>query len=331
KISGTNIITWMALDGKNNIWYVDPITKILGNYSPNDDSNKQYKIPTSGIISGLTIDKMNNPWLIAANEDKVLKFDSQAETFTVLSLPNGSEPLGITTAQDSGVIWIVESGSGQIAEINPTNSSITQHDPKINATQADLTGIIEAPRDGVVYVTEHEGHGLLVFYSLIHLFKQYTLDQNPSNLPFGMTIDNNDYLWIAQHTYDKITTLDPNNGQYVQIDIPSKNSFTQWLVFTDKGVVIAEQRSHSLGLITENVTAGGSTVLANSIISNNSLSYAGFVTPMIAGFVVVSSFFYTRAKIDLDNSIKNVQKFDSNNVSIHSVVVPKDILYEEKK
>jgi copper transport protein len=334
RINGTNIVTWMVLDSKNNIWYVDPLNKILGDYDPRDNSDKQYRIPiqTHDIVSGLAIDKMNNLWLIVANTDNILRFDPQSESFATLSLPQGAEPLGITVAQDSGLVWIAESGSGQIAEVNPTNNVIVQHDPKINATQADLTSIIEDPNNGVVYVTEHEGHGLLVFDTLINLFKQYPLDQNQANLPFGMTIDNNGYLWIAQHTYDKAAVLDPNNGQYVQIDIPSKNSFTQWLVFTDKGVAIAEQRSHSLGLITESVSNAVTSNVSNSVVvSNYGLSYAGFVTPFIAVFVVISSFFYTKTKSDLDNSIKSVQKLSSDDTSVRSAIVPKDILYEEKK
>ncbi|NHI03104.1 hypothetical protein DYY67_0225 [Candidatus Nitrosotalea sp. TS] len=91
---------------------------------------------------------------------------------------------------------------------------------------------MEDPRNDQVYVTEHEGHGLLVLDSLISMFKSYPLDQNPSNLPYGMTLDADGHLWIAQHTYDKVAVVDPSTGQYVQIDIPSKNSFTQWLVAT---------------------------------------------------------------------------------------------------
>lgn len=317
KINGTNIVTWMTLDAKNDIWYVDPLSKILGNYNPSDNTDKQYPIPipVGGIVSGLTLDKMNNLWLIVANQDEILKFDSQSGSFTTLSLPQGAEPLGITVAQDSGLVWIAESGSGKIAEVDPTSNTIIQHDPKINATQADLTSIIENPSNGIVYVTEHEGHGLLVFNSLINLFKQYPLDPDPSNLPFGMSIDNNGHLWIAQHTYDKIAVMDPSSGQYVQIDIPSKNSFTQWLVLTDKGVVAAEQRAHSLGLITESVSnEASSNISTNAAVFNYGISYAGIVTPFIAGFVVISSFFYTKTKSDLDSSIKNVQKLSSGGI-----------------
>ena len=36
KINGTNIITGTAMDFENNIWYIDPITKIVGQYMPDE-------------------------------------------------------------------------------------------------------------------------------------------------------------------------------------------------------------------------------------------------------------------------------------------------------
>ncbi len=333
KLSGINVVTWLALDSHDTIWYVDPITKTLGHYSPNDGSDKQYKIPSNGIISGMTLDKMSQVWLIVANGDKILKFNPQTGSFVTISLPTGSEPLGITTASDSGKIWIAESGTGKIAEVDPTNGIITQHNPNINATQADLTAILEDPRNDQVYVSEHEGHGLLVLDSLINLFKSYPLDPNPSNLPFGMTLDDNGYLWVAQHTYDKVAVVDPSTGQYTQIDIPSKNSFTQWLVATDKGVVIAEQRAHALGLVTSSLNTGGSVNNAGNIaapsIPVSPLCYTGFVTPLIAAFVVASSFFYAKTTTDLTNSVQDVKRYGSRDTSSHLPAVPQNILYDK--
>ena len=31
KINGTNIVTLVTLDSKNNLWYLDPLTKVIGN------------------------------------------------------------------------------------------------------------------------------------------------------------------------------------------------------------------------------------------------------------------------------------------------------------
>ena len=34
KINGTIIITVMAIDSKGKLWYVDPLTKIIGSFDP---------------------------------------------------------------------------------------------------------------------------------------------------------------------------------------------------------------------------------------------------------------------------------------------------------
>ncbi len=150
-----------------------------------------------------------------------------------------------------------------------------------------------------------------------------------------MTIDSNGYLWIAQHTYDKVAVVDPSTGQYTQIDIPSKNSFTQWLVTTDKGIVIAEQRAHVLGLITSSLNSAGSVNNVGNLITPSipflPLNYTGFAAPLVAAFVVVSSFFYAKTTTDLTNSVRDVKRYGSRHMSSHSPSVPQNILYDKRE
>ncbi|HMK32031.1 MAG TPA: copper resistance protein CopC, partial [Nitrosopumilaceae archaeon] len=206
KIDGINIVSAIALDSENNIWYTDPISKSLGNYSPNDNSNDIYKIPTDGIISGITIDSLNNIWLIDSTSNEVLKFDPTVKNFTSLKLASNSQPLGITIDKSTGQIWVAE-GVGKIASIDPNNYKIDEYAPREqNVTLATPTGIISDPETGNIYVSEHDGYAVSVFNPLLKTFKKYTLDSH--GLPLGMVFDNYHNLWIAQHTLDKIAVMD---------------------------------------------------------------------------------------------------------------------------
>ena len=66
-----------------------------------------------------------------------------------------------------------------------------------------------------------------------------------------MALDAYGNLWIAQHVSDTLAILDPDSGETINIDIPTSNSFVQYLV-TDskKDVWFAEQRSNALGKVT---------------------------------------------------------------------------------
>lgn len=312
KIDRINIVSAIALDSGNNVWYTDPISKSLGNYNPNDNSNNIYKIPTQGIISGITIDNSNNIWLIDSVSNIVLKFDPIVKNFTSINLGNSSQPLGIVIDKSSGQVWIAE-GLGKIASIDPNNYKINEYAPtENNVTLATPTGIISDPETGNIYVSEHDGYAVSVFNSLLKTFKKYTLDSH--GLPLGMVTDNYHNLWVAQHTLDKIVVIEPRTGQFREFNVPSSNSFVQWITVDSQGnIIMAEQRANALGIITTSVNPAltQDNSQANNLpagIPRLGFSYADMVAPSIAGLLIVVAFFYSKSIIDLKKSVRQVKK-----------------------
>ncbi|MBI1828538.1 MAG: copper resistance protein CopC [Thaumarchaeota archaeon] len=315
KIDGINIVSAIALDSGNNVWYTDPISKSLGNYNPNDYSNNIYKIPTQGIISGITIDNSNNIWLIDSASNGVLKFDPSVKKFTSINLGNDSQPLGIMIDKSTGQVWVAE-GIGKIASIDPNNYKIDEYAPREqNVTLATPTGIISDPETGNIYISEHDGYAVSVFNPLLKTFKKYTLDSH--GLPLGMVFDNYHNLWVAQHTLDKIAVVDPRTGQFREFNVPSPNSFVQWITADSQGdIIMAEQRANALGIVTTSVnptlTQENSQVnQANNLspsIPRLGFSYVDIVAPSIAGFLMVIAFFYSKSVMDLKKSLRQVKQ-----------------------
>ncbi|HYL66264.1 MAG TPA: copper resistance protein CopC [Nitrosopumilaceae archaeon] len=315
KINGINIISAITLDSQHKIWYTDPISKIIGNYDPSNNSNQIYKIPSQGTISGITIDDSDNVWLIDASNDKVLKFNPITKNFTSINLENGSQPLGITMEKSSGQIWIAEGGIGKIASIDPNNYKINEYAPtENNVILATPTGIISDPVTGNIYVSEHDGYAVSVFNPLLKTFKKITLDLEKSDLPLGMVFDNYHNLWVAQHTLDKIAVMDPRTGEFREFDIPTKNTWVQWLTVDSQGnIVMAEYMSGSLGIISTNVNPA---LTQDNSQTNNlpagiprlGFSYADMVAPSMAGLLIVVAFFYSKSVTDLKNSIRQIKK-----------------------
>ncbi|TLX78092.1 MAG: hypothetical protein E6L05_01700 [Thaumarchaeota archaeon] len=314
KIDGINIVSALALDSGNKIWYTDPLSKLLGNYNPNDNSNQIYKIPSQGILSGITIDNSDNVWLIDASSDKVLKFNPIVKNFTSINLENGSQPLGITIDKSSGLIWIAE-GVGKIASIDPNNYKINEYVPtEKNVTLTTPTGIISDSISGNIFVSEHDGRAISVFDPFLKTFKKITLDLDKLDLPLGMVFDNYHNLWIAQHTFDKIAVMDPRTGQFREFDIPTKNTWVQWLTIDSQGnIVMAEFMHSSLGIISTSVNPA---LTQDNSQTNNlpvgiprlGFSYADMVAPSIAGLLIVVAFFYSKSITDLKKSVRQVKK-----------------------
>ena len=344
KVAGVSIVTVMALDPDNHLWFVDPIMKNLGQYDPSTGKSRLFKLPIQGAASGIAVNANdNNVWITAPVDNKVLRFNPQTNIFTAFILPTGNaQPFGIIADKMSGQVWIAE-GIGKIANIDPSNKyKITEYAPSTvqvnsnNSTLKSPTALFADPLTGNIYISQHEGHTVSVFNPLLKTFKDFPA-LNANGLPFGMAMDSNYHnLWVAEHTINKIATIDPRTGASRELTIPDQTPIVQWITSDNKGNIwLAEQRANSLAVITATPKLGQSSNPANPATSetsqgkksnNNSLfglpplslSYAAVVGPSVAVGITISAIFYTKSIIDLKQSImlandrhKNAKKYKS--------------------
>jgi copper transport protein len=311
KINGTNIITYAVLDDQDSLWYVDPISKIIGHFNPSDKSNKIYRVPTNGSLAGLAQDNSGNLWLTVSTADELIKFNPQANNFTFIKLPTGSEPLGIAIDGSSNQIWIAESGTGKIATVDPKNYTISEYPlAQENYTLSSPTVVLIDPSTGKVFVSEHDGAAVSIFDPLLKTFTRYQLDSQ--GLPFGMAFDGNHDLWIAQHTLDKIIVVDPRTGETNEFDIPVSSSFTQWVTTGSEGnIIMAEQRASALGIITTTTTpvsSQESSQMPVSPIPQLGFGYTDVAAPSIIAGLIAVAFFFSRSTLELKKSLRYVTK-----------------------
>jgi copper transport protein len=330
-INDTSIVTVMALDHNNQIWYADPLMRHLGHYDPNTYTNQIYKIPSSDFSpSSIAIDRSDNVWLTSANTSSILRFNTQAKNFTTFQFPttNTTAALGIMI-DSSDQIWIAE-GVGKLANIDPANNfKVTEYSPKgKNNTLVNPIALLADPITGDIYISEHDGYAVSVFNPVIKTFKEY-LPLNSNGKPFGMALDSNTNLWIAEQAINKIAVIDPRTGEHKEVTIPSTSPFIQWLTSDSRGNIwFAEQRGDSLGVVTINANplhSGSPTgdATANSLSNNNQSSsngnngfiphqygfnYTEIVGPAVAAGIIASALFYTKSITDLRNSMKQASK-----------------------
>ena len=335
KVAGASIVTVMALDSHNQLWFVDPILKNLGQYDPSTGKSRLFKLPTQSVVSGITVNENdNNIWITAPVDNTVIRFNPQKNNFTAFTLPTANaQPFGIIADQISGQIWVAE-GIGKIANIDPSNKSkITEYAPATgrgnddNSTLKSPTALFADPITGNIYISQHEGHTVSIFNPLLNTFKDFpSLD--PNGLPFGMAMDSSyRNLWVAEHTINKIAVIDPRTGASKEVTIPNQTPIVQWVTADLKGNIwLAEQRGNSLAVITSSPKLGQSSNPANLATaevsqvnksSNNNifnlpslldLSYAAVVGPSVAGGIIVSAIFYTKSIIDLKQNVRRANE-----------------------
>lgn len=346
KLNATSIVTGIALNSNHNndIWYIDPLNRNLGNYDPNTNRNTLYRIQSQGPPSGITVANTGNNstdtniWITLPADNEILRFNAQSKIFTKYLLPTSNAgPLGIA-ADNEGLIWFAEGGSGKIGSIDTNNGykiaeyPVTNENINTIGSLKSPTALLIDPDTGNIYISEHDGHAVSVFDPVLKTFKRYA-GLNPKGLPFGMALDGYHNLWIAEHVINKISIIDTTTGEHKDIDLPAKNPFTQWLTADSNGNIwFAEQRGNSLGTVnavtgtlqasssSSQVSSSISTDNRNLINKNNGIPQLGFryadiIGPAVAAGIIFSAVFYTRSIIDLKKSVYQLTRIDNTEIN----------------
>jgi putative copper export protein/methionine-rich copper-binding protein CopC/streptogramin lyase len=405
RINGTNIITTMALDPLNNkIWFIDPISRVLGLYDLQSNSSHLYDFPNDRIVpssiavrsaefpisgnananalvgdrlatngttnedlpreDGEGVNRLGNDqpsvWITSPSTGEVLIFDPRSQNFTnSLSLPPpNSNPLGIAIDSSTGLLWIAE-GIGKIASIDPaTNFTINEYPPETesgggagdtsvsgeglegNDTLNSPTALLIDPFTGNIYISEHDGHVVSVFNPVFKTFSDFPPLAEDA-LPFGMALDKDRNLWVAEHVTNRITVIDPSSGKNKEVTIPSSSPFVQYLTTDNEGKIwFAAQRGNAIGYITSTVNPmqGTPSEGLSSLSSSSSpfgvpakegtanegtstteldsmktiltplfsVGFENLMGPLIVIGVVASSAFYVNSVTTLQTSIRKV-------------------------
>jgi copper transport protein len=306
KINGSNIITILAQDSKNKIWFVDPIKKLLGSYEPVNGKYQLFSLPNDSLPSSIAIDPSDRIWICSSTTGQIFIFDPKTSTIAkILSLDEGTRPLTIAIDSISGLAWIADE-IGKLIMVDPINNySSTIYMPAgVNDTLKSPTALLLDNTGDTIFISQHEGHKVSSFNRITKLFQDYpTLD--PNGLPFGLAPDKYGNIWVAEHTINKIAVIDPQTGKSKEVKIPNQTPFVQWPTTDSEGNIwFAEQRGHALGMVTTKANAAPLPPAApqappeqNEGISTL-ITYNLVVAPAIVVALILVAFVYVKNVVD---------------------------------
>lgn len=319
KINGTSIVTLMAMDSKNNLWYVDPLTKTIGNYDPSTNLTKQFTFPTYVTPSGIAIDSTDKIWITSPVSGEVIIFDPKVGNVTQNLLINDKEarPFAIVSDPVNNLVWLTDE-AGKLVKIDPANNySITEYSPSGNKSLSSPTALLIDKSSGEIYISQHDGHRITSFNPLTKTFTDLPII-NESGLPFGMAFDKYGNLWVAEHTINKIAVIDTQKSKTKEVTLETPAPFVQWLTSdSDGNIWFAEQRGNSIGMIEPNAgpitqqQIQEQTESSNSVTESNvelNINYQNFVAPGILVVIILSAFMYARSVSNLKANIANISE-----------------------
>ncbi len=344
-INGINLITLSVFEPKNPniLWFIDPTSNLLGKFNTDTNKTETYELPKKGVISGLTIDNSDNIWMSIIQDNSLLKFDINKKNFETFRIPTeNSRPSSPIYDENNNYIWFAES-IGKIGRLDIQTKTISEY-PNVTESNTLERTILSEPtallldgKNSNLYISDHEKNSVIQFNTFTSVFKEYHLT-DINGLAFGMALDVYDNLWIAQHVSDTLAILDPNTGETINIDVPTSNSFVQYLV-TDskKDIWFAEQRGNALGKVTIKFIPNNSPNMAfnpNSVTDNknnnqtankiinknifNKLNFNDFFGPLIIIAISTLTILYVNSseqlrkkQLDIEN-IEEKRKLKSN-------------------
>jgi copper transport protein len=248
KLNDIKIVTALALDLNNTIWYLDPLGRRLGFFNPFPQSvSGVYKIEINDTTFGMAIDDNNIIWITSPANGDVLRFDINTKTFKkpIHLADPPSRPLGIAfNGKDS--IWIADE-LGSIISI-PTNNTDKIYRYGSNLTYKGMlspTAIIVSPNSNNIFVSNHNNKSIAnvdIKAGRMYIYSIPTLGR-----PFGMAVDKYGDVWIAQHTSNRIFALEPSTGNLREIAIPDLDPYVYWMTSDSNGNIwLVEQFAGAL-------------------------------------------------------------------------------------
>lgn len=197
------------------VWFTESNASKLARFDPVVQSFAEYVVPGVGDMWGVTLDHNGYVWLTQysgkgsvspggsvafGGTGRLVRFDPTRNNFTSIEIPTiGSFPMRLVV-DDQNRIWFTELLGNKIGVYDQSKKQLTEYPVPTNASgPADLT----FNRNGVLWFTETYARNLAEFFPQNQSFVQYPLGNASASQivssPFGVAIDNQGNVWVADH------------------------------------------------------------------------------------------------------------------------------------
>ncbi len=288
----------LTIDNEGKIWFTDPLRNEIGSFDPKNSKFTKIDLPPIPIsldtsrTSFILADYDGNIWVVVNNQDKIVKYIPESNSYEEFQLEKGAIPFTLAIDKE-GKIWFTKTGTGTIGFINPENNEITEFsdDEPLRGPEALIFD-----KDGNLWIAEHTGAQIAKFNPILETFEKIPVPVKDA-LPFGMTFDRYENIWMALHTVDYIAAYDPHNENLIDIPVPSPTSFVQFMTTDDKNNVwFVEQQANKLGMVQITEVPLTSSQLQKT--DKFEIKYTELASPLIAMGIIATSLFFVKSVRD---------------------------------
>ncbi|HJU72170.1 MAG TPA: hypothetical protein VJ717_00380 [Gemmatimonadaceae bacterium] len=228
------------VDAKGIVWYSGNRNGTIGKLDPKTGEITRFPIPDSTVRDPHTMifDQKGNIWFTAQQSNAIGHFDVKTSKFRIVKppLPEGrrsTNPYGIVI-DTKGHPWINLFATNMIATVNPETMELTTYqlaDPGTRNRRIAITS------DDKIYYVDYARGYLGKFDPSTKKVTEWLLPGGEKSLPYGMTSDDNDRIWIAEtgSQPNRLVGFDPKTEKFFSVtEIPGERNTIRYMIYDKK-------------------------------------------------------------------------------------------------
>ena len=186
----------LVVNAKGEVWYTGNRNNRLVKMDPETGKITTYMIPDPAVRDPHTMifDQKGNAWFTAQNSNFVGHFTPSTGQFKLFKMDEGSRPYGIVVDRN-GRPWFDLFGTNKIGTIDPNTM-----EPKIYVlpNERSKPRRVEVTSDGAVWYGDYTRGYLGRLDPATGKTEEWLLPGGAGSLPYGMAVDDQDRIWVAE-------------------------------------------------------------------------------------------------------------------------------------
>jgi virginiamycin B lyase len=185
----------LVVDDHGTVWYTGNTNNRLVKMDPETGKLTTYMIPDPAVRDPhtMTFDKKGDAWFTAQNSGYVGRFTPSTGAFKLWKLPS-AKPYGIMI-DSRGRPWFDEFGTNKIGTIDPATLELKEY---ILPNARTLPRRIAITSDDIIWYGDYSRGYLGRLDPRSGKVDEYPMPSGARSLPYGMTVDDRDRVWIAE-------------------------------------------------------------------------------------------------------------------------------------
>ena len=221
------------VDMKGIVWYSGNRNGTIGRLDPRTGEVQRFAVP-DGVRDPHTMawDPQGNMGFTAQTSNAVGHFDVNTKKFRIVRMPQpNSRPYGIVL-DSKGRPWFNLFGTNTIGTLDPVTLELKTYPVGSERTRDRRLGITS---DDKLYYTDYTRGFIGRLDPATGKADEWALPGGATALPYGMTIDDHDRVWVAESNPsrpNRLVGFDPKSKAFFSItEIPGDTNTVRHMIF----------------------------------------------------------------------------------------------------